>query len=175
MNIGRLLACQFRWMTDQMTAVLDGLTVAELKKRPAPGANPIGWLCWHTTRSCDRLLGDAFPGEQLWISGSWHEKFDRPADFDDTGVGHSDAQVDGLVITSPGVLLAYHGAVMDKLLPRLEAVTEADLDELCRNSHEPEKPQPLARRLVGALNNLQHVGQAHYARGIVKGHRWTGN
>lgn len=175
MNMPQFMAYQFRWMSDQLLTVLDGLTVAEIKQRPAPGANPIGWLCWHVTRSCDRLLGDAFLGEQLWISDGWHRKFSREPDFNDTGVGHTDEQVDGLYFPDVRTLRDYHNAVMEKLIDNIGTLTDADLDRDCYNSHARENPQTMARRIVGVLNNLQHVGQAHYARGIIKGHRWYGN
>ncbi len=175
MNLKEMLAYQIQWMSDQLLTVLDGLTVAEIKQRPAPGANPIGWLCWHTTRSCDRLLGDAFLGEQLWISHGWHRKFNREPDFNDTGVGHTDEQVDGLYFPDVQTLRDYHNAVIGRLIGKIETMTDADLDRICPNSYQPENLLPVSRRIVGVLNNLQHVGQAHYARGIIKGHRWYGN
>ncbi len=175
MDLPEMLAYQFRWMSDQLLAVLDGLTVADIKQRPAPGANPIGWLCWHVTRSCDRLLGDAFLGEQLWLSEGWHKKFNREPDFNDTGVGHTDAQVDGLYFPDVQTLRDYHKAVLGALFEKIKTLSETALDQPCQNSHAQENPQTMARRIVGVLNNLQHVGQAHYVRGIIKGHRWYGN
>lgn len=170
-----VLVTMYRSMSEQLLQVLDGMTVVELKQRPATGANPVGWLCWHVTRSCDRLLGDAFLREQLWISGRWHERFQREPDFNDTGAGHTDEQVDGLYLPDVQTLVDYHKAVLGTLIEKMEMVTELDLDRPCPNSQHPDRPLPVSRRIMGVLNNLQHVGQAHYARGILKGHRWTGN
>jgi uncharacterized protein with NAD-binding domain and iron-sulfur cluster len=47
-------------MFQELEKVIDGLNVDDLHKRPAPGANHIGWLCWHTVRSCDRFLGMSY-------------------------------------------------------------------------------------------------------------------
>ena len=76
-------------MFQEMEKVLDGLSLDDLHKRPSLGANPIGWLCWHAIRSCDRMLGDVVLGKQLWISASWNHRFNRPPDPNDTGKGHS--------------------------------------------------------------------------------------
>ena len=163
-----------RNMCQELEKVLDGLTVEDLHKRPAPGANPIGWLCWHTIRSCDRFLGDVVLGEQLWISAGWHRRFDRAGDLNDTGSGHTDAQVDALRVPNVQTLLDYQQAVAKPLLKYLEGLTEKELDREAPNSQAPGTTRPVHARLAGILNNLQHVGQAGYVRGMIKGHGWYG-
>ena len=157
-----------------MERVLDGLDLDDLYKRPAPDANPIGWLCWHTVRSCDRFLGDVVLGEQLWISAGWHEQFDRPADNNDTGAGYTDEQVDTLRIPSVGTLLEYQRAVAKSLMDYLKQLSEQELDREAPNSQAPGTMRSVYSRLLGILNNYQHVGQAGYVRGIIKDHRWYG-
>jgi hypothetical protein len=170
----QMMADTYRNMFSEMEKVLDGLTVEDLHKRPASGANPIGWLCWHTIRSGDRLLGDVVLGDQLWISDGWHKKFNRPADFNDTGAGHSSAQVDALKIPDILTLLHYEQAVAEPLLKYIENLTEKEFDRETPNSQRPGTTRPVHERLMGVLNNLQHVGQAGYVRGIIKGHGWYG-
>ncbi len=164
----------YKNMFGELEKVLDGLTVEELHQRPSPGANPVSWLCWHTIRSCDRLLGDAVLGEQLWIKDGWHKKFNRPADFNETGKGFTDAQVDALRIPDIKTLLDYEKAVKEPLLRYLETLTEQELDREVPASWEPGTTSPVHSRLTGALLNLQHVGAAAYVRGIIKGHGWYG-
>jgi hypothetical protein len=170
----QLIVDLYQRMSQEMEQVLDGLTIEDLHKRPAPGANPIGWLCWHVTRSLDRQLGDVFLGEQLWIKDGWHLKFNRPPNLNDTGVGHSDMEVDNLRISDVQTLLDYHRAVMDDTVRCLTQLSESDLDKKCASSQHPGTKTALHLRLVGTLNNLQHVGQAAYVRGLIKGHRWSG-
>lgn len=170
----RMMADAYRNMFSEMEIVLDGLGPEDLHKRPAPGANPIGWLCWHTVRSCDRLLGDVVLGEQLWLSECWHKKFNRPADFNDTGAGHSSAQVDALKIPDMQTLLDYQHDVMGPLLRYIEGMTEQELDREAPDSQRPGTTRPVHARLVGVLNNLQHVGQAGYVRGMIKVQGWYG-
>ena len=170
----KMMANAYRNMFSEIEKVLDGLTVEDLHKRPTIGANPIGWLCWHTIRSCDRLLGDVILGKQLWISEGWHKKFNCLPDFNDTGSGHSPAQVDTLKIPDVKTLLDYQCAVMDPLLRYIEGLTEKELDRETPNSQIPGTTRPVYSRLAGVLLNLQHVGQAGYVRGMIKGHGWYG-
>ena len=174
MNWQQMMANAYRNMFNEIEKVLDELKVEDLHKRPAIGANPIGWLCWHTIRSCDRLLGDVVLGEQLWIKDGWHKKFKRPADFNDTGSGYSPAQVNALKIPDIKTLLDYQCAVMAPLLRYIEGLTEKELDRETPNSQRPGTTRPVHSRLAGVLLNLQHVGQAGYVRGMIKGHGWYG-
>lgn len=111
----------YRRMSEQLVQAIEGLTVEELHRRPSEGANPIGWLAWHVTRSMDRFLGDIVLGEQLWIRDGWYEKFRRDPDPHDTGMGHTDAQVDSLYIPDGATLLAYHAVMLEPLLHTLPA------------------------------------------------------
>ncbi len=161
-------------MFRELVRVLDALTVDDLQKRPAPGANTIGWLSWHTVRSCDRFLGDVVLGEQLWIRDGWHKRFGRAGDLNDTGSGYTDPEVDALRIPSVQLLLDYERAVAQELTKYLAGLGEKELDREAPNSQAPGATRPVHARLLGILNNYQHVGQAGYARGIIKGQGWYG-
>ena len=54
-----LLSDAFGRVHDNVLAVLDGLTDDQLRHRPGPDANPIGWLVWHLTRSQDAQVAAA--------------------------------------------------------------------------------------------------------------------
>jgi hypothetical protein len=162
-------------MFQEIEKVLDSLTVEDLKQRPSPGANPIGWLIWHCLRSCDRQLGDVILGQQLWISAGWHKKFNRPPDYSDTGNGHTDAQVDALEIPDIKTLLDYENAIQKPYFKYLESLTEKELDKEYPSSQYPGTTRPVHLRLMGQLaHNYPHLGQAAYVRGLIKGHRWSG-
>jgi len=68
---------------------LEGLTQDDLNQRPNPDSNSMGWLAWHLTRVQDRAIADLTGEEQLWVKEEWHSRFDRPADPQDVGIGHS--------------------------------------------------------------------------------------
>lgn len=54
MEFQLLITDYFIRISDELERVLDGLTIKDLNKQAAPGANSIGWLAWHLTRSHDR-------------------------------------------------------------------------------------------------------------------------
>ncbi len=170
----QLIIGMYQRMSQELEEVLKGLTTEDLHKRPAPGANPIGWLAWHATRSMDRTLGDVITGEQLWIKDGWHKKFNRAPDPNDTGYGHTDTQVDNLRIPDVQTLLNYRRAVMAVTLKYLENLTEKELDRDCEFSMQPGTKRAASLRIIGNINDIQHVGQAAYVRGLIKGHRWSG-
>lgn len=164
----------YRRMSQELEHVLDGLTIEDLHQRPSPGANPIGWLCWHVTRSLDRTVGDVILGKQLWIRDGWHKRFNMPPDPQNTGYGHTDAQVDALRIPDIKTLLDYHHAVMKVTLRYLENLSEDGLDKEYPYSVEPGSKRAVYLRLISNTHDIQHVGQAAYVRGLIKGHRWYG-
>ena len=170
----QMMSLLYRNMFSEMEKTLDGLTPDDLKKRPSPGANSIGWLCWHTIRSCDRLVGDVIRGEQLWIKDGWHKKFNRPADINDTGVGFTDAQVDALYVPDAKTLVEYGRAVVKPVLDYIDNLTEQELDRDAPSSLKGRPAIVVRERLTGTLLNLQHIGAAEYVRGIIKGHGWYG-
>ena len=59
---------------------LQGLSDADLLKRPSDQCNPIGWLLWHQTRVEDAILSHISGRPQAWVAGTWHEHFGMPAE-----------------------------------------------------------------------------------------------
>lgn len=171
----QLLMNIYSRLSQELEEVLDGLTTNELNKRPAPDANTIGWLTWHATRSLDRSVGDFMWGEQLWIKDQWHARFGRPADLNDTGYGHSTEEVASFRIPNRQTLLEYHRAVMTESLRFLAGLSENKLDRDFESSIHPGTMQAVSTRIIGNINDcFQHIGQAAYVRGLLKGHGWLG-
>jgi hypothetical protein len=171
----QLLVDIYRRLSTEFEEVLDGLSLDDLNQRPAPDANTIGWLLWHTTRSLDRTVGDVMYGEQLWTRDKWHEKFNRPPDPNDTGYRHSIEDVAALYIPDVQTLLDYHHAVMEPSVKYLMNLTEDGLDREFDNSIYPGTMTAVNMRIMGNINDCyQHVGQAAYVRGLLKGQGWLG-
>jgi hypothetical protein len=164
-----LLVETYKQTTREFEQVLNGLTPEDLQRRPADGANPIGWLLWHVTRSLDRTVGDVIAGQQLW-----HSRFNLPGDPQNTGYGHTQEQVAQLRIPDVQTLRDYHQAVMQQILPYLENLTEEELSKEYPFSVVPGSRRPVYARLMANINDLQHIGQAGYVRGLIKGQGWYG-
>jgi hypothetical protein len=149
-------------------AVVDDLTVDELLRPPADGANPIAWLVWHLARVEDEHLAEAFGETQLWIAGDWAASFGLPPDPHNTGYGHSPADVAAVRPISTEAALAYLDAVAARTRRLLEGMGEGDLDRIVDASYDP--PVTLAVRLVSvAVDAFEHLGQAGYVRGLLRG------
>jgi len=165
MTPAHLLTDALRRVLDDGLAVLDGLDEETLAARPAPGANPIGWLVWHLTRVQDDHVADVAGTEQVWTRHGFVERFDLPLDAHDTGYGHSADEVDRVRASAP-LLAEYMRATHEATLAFLAAVGEDDLDRVVDERWDP--PVTLGVRLVSVVNDCtQHVGQAAYVRGLL--------
>ncbi|MBQ1046355.1 MULTISPECIES: mycothiol transferase [unclassified Micromonospora] len=155
-------------LPDLVAGALDGLDAAQLRRAPAEGANPVGWLVWHLTRIQDDHVADVMGEPQLWAGGDWARRCGLPADPADTGFGHGPEQIAAVRPESGGVLLDYHRAVVDRSLGYLRGLRPADLDRVVDENWDP--PVTLGVRLVSVLDDdFQHVGQAAYVRGLILG------
>lgn len=155
----------FERVLESGLAVVDGLTEEQLAHRPAPEANSIAWLIWHTARGQDAQIAQAAGTEQVWSSQGWVDRFGLDLDPDDTGYGQTSEQV--AKVRVPADLLAgYLRATHEATVAYLRGVTEPDLDEVIDDSWDP--PVTRGVRLVSiADDDVQHVGQAAYVRGLL--------
>ena len=155
--------------------VLDGLDTDELHQQPFPNCNTIAWLIWHLTRSHDRNISELAGEEQLWITEGWYTEFNRPPDPNETGFGHSAEEAAAFRAPGGRAVVDYHRAVVERIQHYiLHTMTEDDLD---RDAYSPTfgDTMTVRRRLVGIISEgLQHVGQAAYGRGALRGHGWLG-
>jgi uncharacterized damage-inducible protein DinB len=166
MTSADLLEDAFQRVRDAVYPAVNGLSVEELTFRPDSESNSVAWLVWHLTRIQDDHISGLDGHEQIWTAKGWAEKFDLPFDVSDTGYGH-DAEMVTSVAADSQSLLAYFEDVHEKTLAYVKSLQENDLDTIVDASWDP--PVTLGVRLVSVINDdLQHVGQAAYLRGIVQ-------
>ncbi len=165
MNVNDLLIETFDRLPALVRAAVEDLTPEQLRWSPAPGANPVGWLVWHLTRTQDHHVAELLGGRQVWVSGDWPDRFGLDADPSNSGYGHSSEQVAAVRPDSAQVLVDYYDAVAERTRELLVRVTPDDLDRVVDDRWDP--PVTLGVRLVSVANDdLQHVGQAAYVRGL---------
>ena len=150
---------------------LEGLTLDDLNQQPHPDCNSMGWLTWHLTRGQDRAIADFMGGEQLWVTGEWHTKFNRPPDPKDTGFGHSSQDLAEFKSPDVRTLLEYHHAVLERSKRYISNMSATDLN---RELDNPKFPTVGIRLVANISDNLQHAGQVAYLRGLLKGKGWLG-
>jgi hypothetical protein len=162
-----LLADAFGRIRDRVHGVVDDLTRDQLAWQVDDRANSIGWLVWHLTRIQDDHVADAAQIEQLWTADGWAGRFGLPFDEADTGYGHTSRDVAAVQIRSGDQLTGYHDAVHDRSVGYVESLIDGDLDRIVDESWDP--PVSLCVRLVSVISdNLQHVGQAAFVRGVLE-------
>ncbi|MEU6841515.1 DinB family protein [Streptomyces sp. NPDC046716] len=161
-----LLIDGYNRIKEEVHGVVGGLSPEQLQARPGEGANSITWLIWHLTRVQDDHVADAAGTDQVWLARGWAARFDLPLAETDTGYGHTAKEVGQVRVASGELLLDYYDAVHEQTLRYLSGLTDADLDRIVDEGWDP--PVTLGARLVSVLSDdLQHVGQAAYARGLL--------
>lgn len=165
MRSADLLRYAFDQVHETLRAALDGLDPDDLTRRPAPDANPIGWLAWHLLRVQDDHVADVAGRDQVWTADGWADRFGLPFAASATGYGFDAEQVAAVRVPSVDLLLGYADAVHARTTEFVGGLTDDDLDRVVDVSWDP--PVTLGVRLVSVLSDdLQHVGQAAYARGL---------
>jgi len=168
MDVGELLLDAFGRIRETTHAVVDGASGAVLAYRPDPDANTIAWLVWHLTRIQDDHVADVAGAEQRWLAADWRERFGLPFAPGATGYGQSSDEV-GQVDVDGALLLGYFDEVHDVTIRYVGSLRAGDLDRIVDDRWDP--PVSLGVRLVSVVNdNMEHVGQAAYLRGLAERH-----
>jgi hypothetical protein len=153
---------------DRIRQVVHGavrdLTEEQLAERLDPGANSAAWLVWHLTRIQDDHVAGVAGTDQVWYAEGWAARFGLPFPTADTGYAHDSEEVAAVRVHS-NLLVGYHDAVHDGTVSYLADLREDDLGRIVDEYWDP--PVTLAVRLVSVISDdLQHVGQAAYVRGL---------
>jgi uncharacterized damage-inducible protein DinB len=165
MRSAELLRYAFDQVGATLRSAVQGLGPQDLTRRPAPGANTIAWLAWHLLRVQDDHIAAVAGHEQVWTAEGWAQRFDLPFPTSATGYGFDAEQVAAVRLPSVDLLLGYAEAVHARTAQFLDGLSDDDLDRVVDRSWDP--PVTLGVRLVSVLSDdLQHIGQAAYVRGL---------
>lgn len=166
MTSAELLVDAFGRVKDAVHRSVDGLTQQQLGYQPAPAANSIAWLVWHVARVQDNHIADVADYQQVWTSQGWFDRFALPFTPSATGYGHGADEVAELASVSAKLLVGYYDAVHEQTVRYVSALTDADLPRIVDTRWTP--PVTLGVRLISVVeDDLMHVGQAEYVRGII--------
>lgn len=166
MDLNELLADLFGRVDEHVHLAVDGLDAEALRTPPAEGANTVGWLVWHLTRVQDHHMSELLGQDQVWVLGEWPQRFGVEPDPNNTGYGHSGADVLTIRPESAQAVIDYFDAVTARTKAFISSVTEAELDRIVDTRWDP--PVTLGGRLISVVDDeIQHAGQASYARGML--------
>jgi uncharacterized damage-inducible protein DinB len=161
-----LLADAFERIRDAVHPAVNGLSTEELAFRPDGASNSIAWLVWHLTRIQDDHVAGLSGEAQVWTAQGWADRFGLTLEVDDTGYGHGPDEV-GLVSADAALLLDYFEDVHQATQRYVAALTDEELARVIDTSWDP--PVTVSIRLVSVVaDDLQHVGQAAYIRGMLQ-------
>ncbi|MFC2068172.1 DinB family protein [Chloroflexota bacterium] len=164
------LICDIYERISQVTEkALDGLDIGDLNEQPNPECNSMGWLTWHLTRVQDLAISGLTGEEQIWIKNKWYKIYNRPDDPRDFGLRHSPEDLAAFISPDVKIHMAYHHLVLEQTKRYISNLSESDLD---KKIDHPVYPT-VGAYVVGIISdNLQHVGQIAYVRGLLKGKGW---
>ena len=166
MTSADLLIDAFSRVHDAVHQAVMSLTPQQLAFRPYPEGNSIAWLVWHLSRIQDDHVAGVAGTKQVWQSGDWAPQFGLPAGSMEHGYGHTPDRVAAIIVESAEVLTAYYDAVHEQTIRFVAGLTDADLPTVVDERWDP--PVTLAVRVMSVISDdLQHVGQAAFIRGIV--------
>lgn len=161
-----LLVDAFGRVKEAVHGAVEGLDRTQLAYRVDPDANTIAWLVWHLTRIQDDHVAKLAGMEQAWHRDDWVGRFGLPFGRDAHGYGMSSEEVAAVDVPAE-LLLGYHDAVHAQTVTYVEGLDEEEYDEVIDRSWDP--PVTRAVRLVSVVeDDLQHVGQAAFVRGVVE-------
>ena len=164
--VQELLRDAFTRLIEHVDDLTDGLTDEISSYRPTPNANSIAWLIWHSARVQDIQLADVAGVEQVWTRDGWVDRFGLELPRNDTGYGHSAADV-AKVLAPVELLSGYYHAVHKLSLEYIASVTAGELARIVDTNWDP--PVTASARLVSIIDDCaQHLGQADYVRGIAQ-------
>ncbi len=161
-----LLMDAFERIRDAVHPAVNGLSADDLAFRLDAETNSIAWLVWHLTRIQDDHVAELAGRPQVWTESGWVSRFGLPLAPGDTGYGHGPDE-SAKVVADGALLLGYFEDVHESSLAFVRSLDETELERVVDDGWDP--PVTVSIRLVSVIaDDLQHVGQAAYLRGILE-------
>lgn len=144
----------------------EGLTVEQLCDTRGGLTNSIGWDIWHVVRTIDNIIHFVFDREQpVWLQHNFHEQWGLPKV--DQGTGQDPADAYSMRFPEPTEFNRYTRAVLDAVVPRIAAMSDAYLAEV--QVIRPWGPVPRMEAILHGLigHGNGHLGRASYVRTLL--------
>lgn len=155
-----------RSVTDLNSTMIDDvkvLTQAQLVWKPAPKANPIGFIFWHFMRSEDNTIHGLRGKPSVWESERWYEKMGMAAK--DSGTGFKEPEVDKAAAIPLSKLMDYAERVAQTASDYLKSLDDARLDYI-PNPERPNRTTAVTLRSFVIAHGWWHIGEIRYLKGM---------
>jgi len=164
MTAVELLARALEELHRAMLQDIEPLTPEHLAWRPAPQANPIGFLFWHFMRTEDNMVRRLQGQTSIWEGEGWDKRFGLPAQ--EQGTGYTSEQVDQFTLPPLGEFVPYAEKVIANTADFLKNLD----DERLGQPLDPERPT----RNIGTMlqsfvlaHGWWHLGEIKYIKGML--------
>ena len=163
MNGTELMKAMITEMNTVIIADVKDLTPKQLIWKPGSGANPIGFLFWHTIRTQDNIIHSLLGKKPVWESEKWNEKLGMDSGAQGTGFQESEAdKVAALPFTE---MKAYAESVIDATSDYLDSLDDAKLD-IAPSPDRPKRTIGMMLRNFIIAHGWWHIGEIKYIKGM---------
>ena len=139
------------------------LTQEHVVWKPAPKANPIGFLFWHYIRTEDMVI-QTFQGmPSIWEKEKWYEKLGLDANTQ--GTGFQEPEVEKVAALPIMDLITYAERVIEGTAEYLKTLEEAKLDY----APNPDRPRQTIAAMIRSIilaHGWWHLGEIKYIKGM---------
>ncbi len=149
-------------LNSAMISDVKELTAEQLAWKPAPNANPIGFIFWHFMRSEDNTIQGYQGKPSLWESEKWYEKMG--IDLKVSGTGSDEPEVDKVAALPLSQLMAYAERVTQSAADYLKTLPESELD--LSDPNRPKRTIAVSLRAFVLGHGWWHAGEIKYLRGM---------
>ena len=139
------------------------LTTQQLAWKPAPKANPIGFIFWHFVRVEDNAI-HGYQGEpSIWENEKWYEKLGM--DIKATGSGFEEPEADKVAALPLSRLMAYAEHVTKSAADYLKTLQDTELDR-APDPNRPRLTMAVSLRAFVIGHGWWHIGEIKYLKGM---------
>ena len=142
---------------------IEDLSPDELHFQPHAETNSLGFEAWHIARTADNLVNFAFKRAQpVWLAQGLNEAWGLPKA--DQGTGMDAEAAHGLRFPDAKLLAQYARDVAANVVPQIEALDSAYLEEIMPVRPLGEMPRRDVIGQVIIVHGNNHLGQINLAR-----------
>ena len=148
------------------TTIIDDikeLTPEQIAWKPAPKANPIGFIFWHCMRAQDNTIQVYQEKPSIWEGEKWHEKLGMDAKA--SGQGFDQEQVDRVAAQPLTELIEYAEQVAKSSEDYLKSLSETELDR-APDPNRPRRTIAVSLRAFVIAHGWWHIGEIKYLKGL---------
>lgn len=139
------------------------LTPQQLVWKPAPNANPIGFIFWHFMRSQDEIIAGLQKKPSVWRQKKWYEKLGMEEKA--SGSGFKEPEVDKAAALPLSEVLKYAEGVAQSSQDYLNTLKDPDLDS-AMDPNRPQRTVVVILRSFVIAHGWWHIGEIKYLKGM---------